>query len=158
MAISPYIAELREIIGTRLLLMPCACVIPTDEQGRILLVRQLQHGKWETIGGSIEPDESPHEAAVREAREEASIDVELTLIAALGGSEYNVVYPNGDRCQCVSTVYEARIVGGEPAPDHDETDEVRWFSRHELETDPDIGEFCRTTLRAVGFLGAPSDA
>ena len=152
MAISPYIAELRELIGTRMLLVPCACVIPRDDHGRILLVRQVQHGKWETIGGSIEPDESPDEAAIREAKEEASIDVELRLLTVLGGAEYNVTYANGDRCQCVSAVYEARIIGGTPAPDQDETDEVRWFSRDELETDPDIGNFCRTTLRALGYV------
>ena len=151
--ISPYIAELRELIGTRLLLLPCACVIPVDDDGRILLVRQQQNGKWETIGGSVEPDESPHDAAVREAKEEASIDVELTLIAALGGPAYLVTYPNGDRCQCVSTVYRARIVGGEPAPDHDETDEVAWFSTDDLATNEEIGDFCRTTLRELGFLG-----
>lgn len=152
MSISPYIAELRELIGTRMLLVPCACVIPKDADGRILLVRQQQHGKWETIGGSIEPDESPYEAAVREAKEEASIDVELTLIDVLGGSDYNVTYPNGDRCQCTSVVFGARIVGGEPAPDHDETDEVAWFSRADLETNTEIGDFCRTTLHALGYL------
>jgi 8-oxo-dGTP pyrophosphatase MutT (NUDIX family) len=151
MPISPYVADLREVIGTRLLLLPSACVIPIDDEGRILLVRQRQHGKWETIGGTVEPDESPHEAAVREAKEEAGIDVELTLIAALGGPDYVSVYPNGDRCQYVSTVFEARIVGGEPAPDHDETDEVAWFTRAALETNPDIGGFCRTTLRELGF-------
>ncbi len=151
MAISPYVAKLRESIGNELLLLPSACVIPIDDEGRILLVRQRQHGKWETIGGTVEPDESPQQAAVREAREEASIDVELTLVAVLGGPEYVATYPNGDRCQYVSSVFEARITGGEPAPDHDETDEVAWFSRNDLETNDDIGPFCRTTLRALGF-------
>ena len=152
MAISPYVAELRQLIGTRLLLLPSACVIPMDDDGRILLVRQRQHGKWETVGGTIEPDESPHEAAVREAKEEASIDVELKLVAVLGGPEYVATYPNGDRCQYVSSVFEARIVGGEPAPDHEETDEVAWFSREDLETSTEIGDFCRTTLLAIGHL------
>jgi 8-oxo-dGTP diphosphatase len=151
MAISPYVAKLRELIGTRLLLLPSACVIPIDDEGRILLVRQRQHGKWETIGGTVEPDESPHEAAIREAMEEASIDVELTLVAVLGGPEYIATYPNGDRCQYVSSVFEARVIGGDPAPDHDETDEVAWFTRDELDTNPDIGAFCRTTLHALGL-------
>jgi 8-oxo-dGTP pyrophosphatase MutT (NUDIX family) len=151
MPISPYVAELRKLVGNRLLLLPSACVIPRDDEGRILLVRQRQHGKWETIGGTVEPDESPRDAAVREAKEEASVDVELTLIAVLGGPEYVATYPNGDRCQYVSSVFTARIVGGEPAPDHDETDEVAWFSAADLASSGDLGDFCRTTLRELGF-------
>jgi 8-oxo-dGTP pyrophosphatase MutT (NUDIX family) len=52
----------------------------------------------------------------------------------------------------VSSVFEARIVGGQPAPDHDETDEVAWFAPDEL-ANADLGPFCRATLRALGFAG-----
>lgn len=150
MPISPYVAELREILGTRLLLLPSACVIPRDDAGRILLVRQEQHGLWETVGGMIEPDESPEDAARREAKEEAGIDVEVELVAALGGPEYIATYPNGDRTQYVSIVFDAWIVGGAPTPDNDETTEVRWFAADELEG-ADLGDFCRATLRALGY-------
>jgi 8-oxo-dGTP pyrophosphatase MutT (NUDIX family) len=33
---------------------------------------------WSTIGGAIEPDEAPEQAAAREAVEEAGIEVRLT--------------------------------------------------------------------------------
>lgn len=150
MAISPYVAEMRELIGNRLLLLPSACVIPRDDAGRILLVRQEQHGKFETVGGSIEPDESPDEAARREAKEEAGIEVEVELVAALGGPEFIATYPNGDRTQYVSIVFDGWITGGTPTPDGDETTEVRWFAPDEL-ADAELGDFCRATLRALGY-------
>jgi 8-oxo-dGTP pyrophosphatase MutT (NUDIX family) len=150
MAISLYVAALRERIGNALLLLPAAAVIPKDDDGRILLVRQSQHDKWETIGGTVEPDESPFEAAVREAKEEAGIDVEISLLTVLGGPDYVTTYPNGDRCQYVSSVFDARIVGGVPTPDGDETSDVVWFAPDEL-ADADLGPFCRATLRELGF-------
>ena len=65
MAISPYLAELRAVVGHRLLLVPTVAVLPRDDEGRILLVRVIDSGLWATVGGAIEPDESPEEAAVR---------------------------------------------------------------------------------------------
>ena len=158
MAISPYVAKLRESIGNDLLLLPSAAVLPKDDEGRLLLVRQVQHGLWETVGGTIEPDESPEEAAVREAKEEAGIDVEVALLAALGGPDYVVTYTNGDRVQYVAIVFDAWIVGGVPMPDDDEIAEVGWFSPDELAVAPDLGLFCRTTLRALGFAVRPDGA
>lgn len=55
-----------------------AAVVLLDEEGRALLVRQnYGAGLWGIPGGAVEPGESPQEAAVREAREETGLDVEL---------------------------------------------------------------------------------
>jgi 8-oxo-dGTP pyrophosphatase MutT (NUDIX family) len=133
MAISPYIERIRRRIGTDLLLVPTVAVLPRDISGRVLLVRQIDSGKWATIGGTIEPDESPEDAARREAREEAGIDVRLgRLVAALGGPAYRITYPNGDQTACVPLVYEATIEAGDPAPDGDETSDTGWFHPDEL--------------------------
>ncbi|HEY1635364.1 MAG TPA: NUDIX domain-containing protein, partial [Acidimicrobiales bacterium] len=86
MGISPYVAALRGAVGSRLLMLPSVSVLPRDPAGRVLLVRHADSEKWDTIGGFVEPDETPQEAAMREAREEASVEVELVrLLAALGG-------------------------------------------------------------------------
>lgn len=133
MAISPYIASLREVVGNRLLLVPTVAVLPRDEEGRILLVRVIDSGLWATVGGAIEPDESPEEAAVRETAEEAGVIVQLqSLVAVVAGPEYRLTYANGDLAGFVSVVYDATIVSGEPAPDHEETSEVGWFHVEEL--------------------------
>jgi ADP-ribose diphosphatase len=52
----------------------CVVVLPVDSKGNILLVRQFRHpvGKevLELPAGSIDPGETPEEAATRELREE----------------------------------------------------------------------------------------
>jgi 8-oxo-dGTP pyrophosphatase MutT (NUDIX family) len=146
MGISPYIATVRQSIGTDLLLVPCVAVLPRDDEGRVLLVQQADYGTWGTIGGSVEPDEHPEEAARREALEEAGIEVELLGVRLVtGGPDYRLTYPNGDVASCVVIVYDAVIRSGSPTPDHDETTAVGWFSPDDL-TSLDLGELNRQLL------------
>jgi len=90
MGISPYFAGIRAAVGNELLLIPGASVLPWDAQNRVLLVRNEVDGPWGLLGGAIEPDESPQEAAVREALEEVGVQVELTNLRAV------LVGPNFD--------------------------------------------------------------
>lgn len=154
MPASEYVLSLRERIGTDLLLLPTVAVLARDEVGRLLLVRHVESGKWATVGGAIEPDESPVDAAVREAQEEAGVTVAIgRLLTALGGPQYRLTYPNGDQCSVVSRVYEATVTGGEPRPDNDETSEVRWFDLDELES-LELNEFNQRLLTvALPLLG-----
>jgi ADP-ribose pyrophosphatase YjhB (NUDIX family) len=50
-----------------------AGVLLTDEDGRMLLVEPTYKDYWEIPGGSVEADESPHAAAVREIVEELGL-------------------------------------------------------------------------------------
>jgi 8-oxo-dGTP pyrophosphatase MutT (NUDIX family) len=135
-----------------LLLLPSVAVLPWDEEGRLLLVREAQTGLWQTIGGAIEPDESPAQAAVREAGEEANIVVELTGIrGVVGGPQFRMTYPNGDLVSYVPTIFDARVIDGEPHPDGEETSEVAWFTTDQL-ADVALSEF------TVALLGDPAVA
>jgi nudix-type nucleoside diphosphatase (YffH/AdpP family) len=52
----------------------CVVILPVDSKGNILLVRQFRHAVnkelLELPAGSIDPGETPEEAAIRELREE----------------------------------------------------------------------------------------
>ena len=149
MVISPYIAALRQRIGTDLLLVPTVAVLPVDGDGRILLVRQIDTDRWATIGGTVEPDESPADAAVREAAEEAGVVVRLgRLLTALGGPEYRITYPNGDEVACVPIVYDATVESGSPRPDGVETSDAAWFHPEELD-EVDLNDLNRHLLAVV---------
>jgi 8-oxo-dGTP pyrophosphatase MutT (NUDIX family) len=52
-----------------------AVFVVADE--KVLLVHHRQLKKWLPLGGHIELDEDPESAALREAREESGLDVEL---------------------------------------------------------------------------------
>lgn len=149
MAISPYIAQLRRKIGTDLLLIPTVAVLPRDSAGRILLVRDLETGWWVSIGGCIEPDETPQQAARREAGEEAGVTIGLgRLLTTVGGPDYRLTYPNGDQVACVSLVYEATIESGNPRADGEETSEVGWFHPDSLAA-LEVNHFTRQLLVAA---------
>ncbi len=155
MGISPYIRSLRERVGHDLLLLPSVAVLAWDDRGRLLLVREAQTGLWQTIGGAIEPDESPAQAAVREAAEEAGVVVELDGIrGVLGGPQFRMTYPNDDLVSYVPTIFDARVVNGEPRPDGEETIDVAWFAPDRL-ADVALSAFTIALLGdpAVGILG-----
>jgi len=78
--ISDYMRCLREKVGPDLLLAPSVTIITFDDQGRILLARHADTGVWVAPGGSVDPHESPADAAVREMWEETGLLVEPTKI------------------------------------------------------------------------------
>lgn len=151
MGISPYIASIRKHIGHELLLVPGVTVLLEDEAGRVLLVRHVDFDGWSTLGGAVEPDESPADAAVREAFEELGVRIELTGIAGvIGGPEFRATYRNGDQTAYVTTVYRARLISGEVIPDGEEVTEAKWFTSSEL-TSGGLTDYAAATLRHVGY-------
>jgi 8-oxo-dGTP pyrophosphatase MutT (NUDIX family) len=133
MGMSDYVRCLRERIGHDYLLMPSVAAIVRDAEGRILLVQSLE-GRWQLPGGAVDPDEHPEEALRRECLEEANAIVRPTrLLGAVGGPGHRHTYSNGDEVGFVVSVYETELLAGELRPDHDETRDVGWFSRAQLE-------------------------
>lgn len=153
MPVAPHITRLRATVGNDLLLLPSVAVLPIDVEGRVLLVRQTEFGTYGTVGGAVDEDEAPEDAARREAREEICADVEITgLLGALGGPQFRLTYPNGDQCAYVSIVYSARLAPDVAvSPDGQEVDHVRWFARSELDQ-PIVGDFARNTFAALGWI------
>jgi 8-oxo-dGTP pyrophosphatase MutT (NUDIX family) len=131
---SDYMRSLRAVVGSRLLEVPSVTLLIRDTAGNILLGFQKDPGVWTTPGGSIEPTETPADAAVREAWEETGMQVRLTrLLGVFGGPEFVVRYHNGDQASYVMTVFEAESGGEAAQPDGAEMGELRYFSPAEVE-------------------------
>jgi 8-oxo-dGTP pyrophosphatase MutT (NUDIX family) len=149
LAISPYLAGIRAKLGSALIVVPSACAFVRNEDGDILFVQSRETGRWQTIGGGVDPDESPADAARREAFEEVGIAIELgPILAALGGPEFRLTYPNGDEVAYVVTVFDAIITSGIPTPDGEEIAAVAWRSPDDLAT-LDLDELNRSLVETV---------
>lgn len=98
------------------------------ENGKILLVRE-RSGLWSMPGGWCDFDLSPAENTVKEAREEAGMDIEiLSLIAAQDRKKHNqpeYVY------NILKLFYLCRPLGGAFTPNL-ETTAAAWFPENAL--------------------------
>lgn len=141
------------MVGSELLLLPSVALLPWDDDGRLLMVRDATTQQWVTIGGMIEPDEMPRTAAVREGLEETGLHLEVIgLRDAVGGRDYWITYPNGDQVAYVSAVFDARVIGGTMHADGKETSDVSWWTPAEIKHELDITDFTRALLRDVGVF------
>jgi 8-oxo-dGTP diphosphatase len=107
-----------------------AGAIVIDRLGRVLLVRRGRPpavGEWTLPGGHVEEGESPEAAAVRELREETTIDGRV--IAPLGVVE---IAREGVRYSIHE--YLVMPMGDGPALANDDAADVRWAHRGELES------------------------
>lgn len=152
MGVSAHIAGLRAAVGHALLLLPSVSVLVVDDRARVLLVRHAgERDGWAVPGGAVDVGEAPVDAAAREIREETGLVIGAPrLLAVLGGADYEVTYPNGDRVAYVTAVFRAEVAAGTPVPDREEVSEVAWFDRAELAT-VELDRFARALLRATGY-------
>lgn len=105
---------------------PAVIVLVTDADDRALLGRQAgwPAGRYSTLAGFVEPGESAEQAVCREVAEEAGIAVrDVTLLATQPWP-----FPSS-----LMIGARARAEGNaRPHPDGDELEDVRWFTRREL--------------------------
>ncbi len=130
---SDYIMELRKLVGHRPLLQVGASVIAEDGEGRVLLQKRTDNHLWGYAGGSVELDEVVEDAAKRELFEETGLTARsLMLFGIFSGRETHYIYPNGDEVSNIDVVYICRDYEGEPVPQPEETEELRFFRADEL--------------------------
>ncbi|MFZ5856637.1 MAG: NUDIX hydrolase [Chloroflexota bacterium] len=130
-----YLLQLRQLIGHRPILMVGAAILIVDEADRLLMLKRSDSGCWGLPGGATEPGEVVEEAARRETREEAGIDVgEMSLFGVFSGPELFYKYPNGDEVYNVTIVYLARVWHGQVTLNEEHT-EWDWFVAHKIPED-----------------------
>jgi 8-oxo-dGTP diphosphatase len=101
-------------------------VLVVDTQKRVLLTlrnRAPEAGSWSIVGGKVDFLERLEQCAVREAREEAGVEVELVRLLCVTDH----VLPDEEQ-HWVAPAYLGRIVSGEAKNcEPDKAREVRWF-------------------------------
>ncbi len=141
-----YISYMRKMIGHKKMISVGLAAILINEEGRVLLEKRTDNGKYCLPGGSINFDETVKEGLIREVYEETGIQIEdPKLFMILSGKKEEFVYPNGDVTDYVDLIFYAYLKEGQkPRLDHDdESSEIKFYSLDQL---PDEDEFLRGTL------------
>ncbi len=125
-----YIRRIRSKVGHDKIILTFAGGCIFNEKGEVLLQRRGNTNKWGFPGGAIEIGETPQMAAIREAKEETGLDVEVGKIIGVF-TDLDITYASGDQAQSVVIAYELKPVGGELYCDQVETTELRYYSKDE---------------------------
>lgn len=111
------------------------------EGGRVLLIHHRKLDRWLPLGGHIELDEEPEQAARREAKEESGLDVELLGerppttepgTRALLAPRFLDIHRITDTHEHIGLIYFARPVGGRTSLAAEEHHDIRWCRADEL--------------------------
>lgn len=123
-----HIFELRQLIGTKPIIVIGALVAVLDDQQRILLQHRTDDGTWGPIGGALEPGERLEDCAARELLEETGLNAEsFVMYGVESGPELYHRYPNGDEIFNVTAFFLAVGVRGQPVADGLESASLGFF-------------------------------
>ncbi len=105
---------------------------------RTLLLYHKKHRKWLPPGGHLEPNEVPHLAAIREAREETGLEIELIEEENVWVEKISIprpylclLEPLEDH-EHIDLIYVGRPIGGTLNPCVQETEGAHWYTREEV--------------------------
>ena len=121
--------------------------------GRILLVHHRKLNKWLPLGGHVELEEDPEQAALREAREESGFEVELLGgrppttgpgTRALIAPRFLDIHRINETHEHIGMMYWARPKSGDLALVAGEHHDIRWCAITDLDRlDPPLSAAVR---------------
>lgn len=137
-------------------------------EDKVLLIFHKKLQKWLPPGGHMNPNELPTECAIREAKEETGLDVELVSQENIwvnnkwNGKSFERPYMclledipaiNGDAAhQHIDFIYLGKPIGGTLIFNEEETEKLRWFTLEDVEQlkiDHDTFEECQMVIRQI---------
>lgn len=143
----------------------CAYIV---HENKILLHRHKKLGIWLPPGGHVELDEDPNQAAIREAKEETGVEIELVGTSTRYDSPYDSrdlvpprflnrhFYDTTKTHEHVNLAFFARPKTFDTHPE-EEGAEVRWFTAEELSDSrygivPDVQAHAKVALKELGTV------
>jgi 8-oxo-dGTP pyrophosphatase MutT (NUDIX family) len=140
------------------------------EENKVLLVKHRKLNKWLPPGGHIHPNETPPEAAKREAYEETGLNISFLRQENIWIERWNAVsmerpymclleeipaYRDVPAHQHMDMIYLARPMGGTIVENQNETSGIHWFTMEELEKlKPDADIFVETLEAIRGIFSS----
>jgi 8-oxo-dGTP pyrophosphatase MutT (NUDIX family) len=133
------------------------------QNGKVLLIHHRKLDKWLPLGGHVELDEEPEQAALREAKEESGFEVELLGdrppttepgTRALIAPRFLDIHRITDTHEHIGMIYWARPKNGALKLASLEHHDIRWCSTDDLEgLQPPMSKavkwYCRKAIQEV---------
>jgi 8-oxo-dGTP pyrophosphatase MutT (NUDIX family) len=133
------------------------------QNSRVLLIHHRKLDKWLPLGGHIELDEDPEQAALREAREESGLDIELigerpptteSGTRALIAPRFLDIHRITDTHEHIGMIYWARPKKGTLRRAELEHHDLRWCAPEELDglkplMSAAVKWYCRTAIEEI---------
>lgn len=98
-------------------------IIVNSDRDKLLLVKRRDVPVWDLPGGRLEKGESDLECAIREAKEETGLEIEI--IRKIGGY-YRPLY------QDTQHIFIGKVMGGQQILNGPETASLEWFIFNKL--------------------------
>ena len=114
---------------------------------KVLLHNHKKLKKWLPVGGHIDRDELPQDAAKREVKEETGLDVELIkpkqLLNITNGQElispfHTLLHKLNDYHQHIDMVFFAKALNNNITHKEGESKELKWFTKEEINNKEDL--------------------
>ena len=132
-------------------------IIVHDNKALLHMHKKL--GFWLPVGGHIDRDELPHVAALREAKEESGLDVELFNdekqlemgdVLELPRPKHVLLEDINEFHQHIDFIYYASSKTSELLPGNGESADIKWFSEDELNELKNLpGNVVKLSLEAI---------
>lgn len=130
---------------------------------RVLLHLHKKLGIWIPVGGHIDRDELPEDAAVREIKEESGLDValydpdkkiDMGDVRQLARPTHILLENINQFHQHIDFIYYATSGSDVLNPQNGETANLKWFSSEEIKVLDAPGNVRPLALEAINLLGA----
>ncbi len=133
------------------------------QDAKVLLIHHRALNKWLPLGGHVELNEDPEQAALREAREESGLEVELLGerppttspgTRALIAPRYLDIHRISDTHEHIGMIYWARPRSGTVTLAPSEHHAIRWCSAESIEAldppvHPSVKWYCLRAIEGV---------